>query len=130
MYVPLNKILLVEDEEDIRTIAQIALEDIGKFTVSYCGSGKEAIQQALMFDPDLILMDMMMPGMDGATTLKELRKYPSLTKTPIVFMTARAQKREITEYLELGAIDVIPKPFDPMTLATTLRQIWEKTHGP
>lgn len=124
----LNKILLVEDEEDIRTIAQIALEEIGKFTVQYCGSGKEALERVETFKPDLILLDVMMPGMDGLTVLQKLRKKPDFVHIPVVFMTAKVQANEITQYRVLGAADVITKPFDPLTLAQTLREIWKKQH--
>lgn len=125
----LNKILLVEDEQDIRTIAQIALEEIGNFTVRYCESGKEALSCVENFGPDLILLDVMMPEMDGLTVLQELRKNKNLIKIPVVFMTAKVQTNEVTQYLSLGAADVITKPFDPIKLAKKLQEIWEKNHG-
>lgn len=125
----LKKILYVEDEPDIRTIAQIALEDIGGFTVKFCSSGKEALEQAEAFEPDLLLLDVMMPGMDGPTTLQALRKKPTLTNAPAIFMTAKAQTAEIAEYRKLGVLDVIVKPFDPMSLAETLQDCWKKYHG-
>lgn len=122
----LNKILLVEDEEDIRTIARIALEKIGKFTVSYCVSGSEALEKVPDFLPDLILLDVMMPGLDGIATFKALRQIPELKETPIIFMTAKVQASEIADYFKLGALDVITKPFSPITLADNLRTIWKK----
>lgn len=125
----LKKILYVEDEPDIRTIAQVALEDIGGFTVKYCGSGREALEQAESFVPDLLLLDVMMPGMDGPATLQALRKMPKLVNTPAIFMTAKAQTAEIEEYGKLGVLDVIVKPFDPMRLAETLQDCWKKHHG-
>lgn len=125
----LKKILYVEDEPDIRSIAQIALEDIGGFLVKFCSSGKEALEQAEAFAPDLLLLDVMMPGMDGPTTLQELRKKPALANTPAIFMTAKAQAVEIAEYLKMGVLDVIVKPFDPMLLAETLRNCWKKNNG-
>jgi len=129
MAVPeLNKILLVEDEPDIRTIAEIALKDIGQFNVKLCCSGVEALQYAEQFGPDLILLDMMMPEMDGVETLKALQKKTALEKTPIIFLTAKAQTNEIQYYHELGALDVITKPFDPMTLAEKIRTIWKQHH--
>lgn len=123
---PLNRILLVEDESDIQTIANLALTAVGKFTVEICSSGKEAIEKAPSFNPDLILLDVMMPEMDGITTMESLRQIPQLVDTPIIFMTAKTQQSEIDNYKELGALDVISKPFDPITLSQTVKNIWEK----
>lgn len=120
----LRTILYAEDEEDIRSIAQIALEDIGGFTIRYCTNGEEVLAVAKTFVPDLLLLDVMMPGMDGPTTLKELRKIPTFTKIPAIFMTAKIQSEEINEYKTLGALDVISKPFDPITLAEQIKKIW------
>jgi two-component system, OmpR family, response regulator len=125
----LNKILYVEDEADIRIIAQLALETVGGFTLEVCGSGEDALRTGPAFNPDLILLDVMMPGMDGPGTLAALRKHPSLQNTPVIFMTAKVQPKEIQGYKELGALDVIAKPFDPMTLAEQVRTIWARTHG-
>ena len=125
----LNKILYVEDEADIRTVAQLALETVGGFTLQVWGSGEEAVKAGPDFMPDLILLDVMMPGMDGPTTLQALREQEGLRDVPVIFMTAKVQPNEIQQYKELGAIEVIPKPFDPMTLADQVRRIWEKSHG-
>ena len=125
----LRKLLYVEDEADIRAVAQLALEAVGGFTVELCSSGEEALQRAPVFQPDLILLDVMMPGMDGPTTLQALRAVPALSATPAVFMTAKVQPAEIAHFKSLGALDVIAKPFDPMTLAETVRQIWSRRHG-
>ena len=125
----LNKILYVEDEADIRTVAQLALEMVGGFTLEVCGNGEEAVRTGPIFNPDLILLDVMMPGMDGPTTLAALRQHPSLQNTPVIFMTAKVQPKEIQGYKELGALDVIAKPFDPMTLAEQVRTIWARAHG-
>lgn len=123
----LQNILYVEDEPDIQAVAQVALEMVGGFTLKVCSSGQEALEAVLTFTPDLILLDVMMPGMDGPTTMLELRKQPALAHTPMVFMTAKVQPGEISEYLALGASGVIAKPFDPMKLATEVRTIWEQT---
>ena len=120
-----KKILYVEDEPDIQAIAKIALETIGGFTVRICSSGREALETIGEFNPDCILLDVMMPGMDGPTTLKALRQLPGFATTPVVFMTAKVQPREVAEFKALGALDMIAKPFNPMTLASTLRQILE-----
>lgn len=125
----LNTILYVEDEPDIRTVAQLALETVGGFTLKVCGNGEEAVLAGPSFKPDLLLLDVMMPGMDGPTTLAALRKAPSLKDTPVIFMTAKVQPSEIQQYRDLGALDVIAKPFDPMTLADQVRDIWARANG-
>ena len=124
MTTPLTKILYVEDDADIRTIAKMSLEAVGGFTVQVASSGAEAIDIALDFMPNLILLDVMMPGMDGPTTMETLRKLPEFEKTPIVFMTAKVMQSEIARYKEIGALDVIHKPFDPMTLSDRVKDIW------
>ena len=122
----LSRILYVEDEPDIQAVAKIALENVGGFILKICSNGQEALQVAIEFQPDLLLLDVMMPGMDGPTTLTELRKIPELSTTPAVFMTAKVQPQEVELLRSQGAMDVIAKPFDPMTLAETVRAIWEK----
>ena len=121
----IDKILYVEDEPDIQTIAQIALSDIGGFTIETCSSGIEAIQKAEAFKPDLILLDVMMPEMDGPETLSKLKQLKNTATTPVIFMTAKVQPQEIEYYKSLGAVDVISKPFDPINLATHIRSIME-----
>jgi len=122
----LSRILYVEDDPDIQAIAMMVLETISGFTVQACSSGKEALEKAVAFQPDLILLDVMMPGMDGPETLKGLRNFPELQATPVVFMTAKVQPQEVQGYIALGAVGVIAKPFDPMTLAQELRDIWAR----
>jgi two-component system, OmpR family, response regulator len=113
----LQRILYVEDDPDIQVIAVMVLETISGFTIEACSSGSEALTKAVAFKPDLILLDVMMPGMDGPETLKGLRGFAELALTPVVFMTAKVQPQEVEGYLKLGAVGVIAKPFDPMTLA-------------
>ncbi|MET1256410.1 response regulator [Aliikangiella maris] len=125
----LQKILYVEDEIDIQKVAQLALEMVGALTVKVCSSGEEALQEAESFAPDMILLDVMMPGMDGPTTLKELRKISTLTHIPVAFMTAKVQPSEIEHFKSLGALDVIAKPFDPMELSNHVQKIWESRNG-
>lgn len=122
----LNKILYVEDEPDIQMIARVALENVGGFELLVCSSGPEAIEKAAAFRPDLFLLDVMMPGMDGPTTLAELRKIPQLEKTPVMFMTAKVQPQEVEFLKSLNVADVIAKPFDPMGLAGNIRDSWAK----
>jgi len=125
----LNKILYVEDEPDIQAVAQLALEAVGGFTVKICSSGQEALAQIEAYAPDMILLDVMMPGMDGPSTLKALRQLPACANTPVCFMTAKVQPQEVAHYKSLGALDVIPKPFDPMTLSAQVSAIWKRQHG-
>ncbi len=122
-------VLCIDDDEDILEIAKMCLETVGGLHVSCCNSGAEAIQLVREINPDLILLDVMMPDMDGPTTLIELRKQPQLDHTPIVFMTARVQPSEVQAYQALGASAVVPKPFDPMLLSSQINDIWVKCHG-
>jgi len=122
---PLNKILHVEDDLDIQNIANVTLTSIGGFVVNCCSSGAEALKVAKDFMPDLILLDVMMPEMDGPTTLATLREIPEIKNVPAIFMTAKAQTDEINSFLALGAIGVITKPFNPMTLPDEIRTIWQ-----
>ncbi len=121
----LQRIMYVEDEPDIQAVAKIALEMLGGFTVKICSSGQAALDEAVGFAPDMILLDVMMPGMDGPSTLQALRQKPELATVPVAFMTAKVQPAEVAHYKSLGALDVIAKPFDPMTLAQQVRTIWE-----
>lgn len=117
------RILYIEDDPDIRAIAELALEDVGGFTVRTCESGEAGLLEAPGFAPDLVLLDVMMPGLDGPETLQALRNDQGVRDVPVIFMTARLQESEVDHYLKLGALGVIPKPFDPMTLADTIRHI-------
>ncbi|QRX83622.1 response regulator [Glaciimonas sp. PAMC28666] len=123
----LVSIMYVEDDPDIQSIARLALESIGGFDVTIFGSGKEALAAINNGNrPDLILLDVMMPEMDGISTLTALRALPASAKTPTIFMTAKAQPHEIAFLRSLGALDVIAKPFDPMLLAQLIRKLWSK----
>jgi two-component system OmpR family response regulator len=122
----LDRIMYVDDEPDVRKVAKISLELVGKFTLCLCESGREAIAQAQGFRPDLILLDVMMPGMDGPTTLSALREIEATASTPVVFMTAKAQPAEIKRYRELGAVEVFTKPFQAMLLPDRLRELWRQ----
>ncbi|MCW9033573.1 MAG: response regulator [Alphaproteobacteria bacterium] len=120
----LSKILHVDDEADIREVAKLALEAVGGFNVETCSSGSEAVEKAPGFQPQLILLDVMMPEMDGPTTMAKLRELPGMESTPVIFMTAKAMPAEIEHFKQLGAIDVLAKPFDPMALAEQVRACW------
>ncbi|MDM5177967.1 response regulator [Massilia sp. DJPM01] len=122
----LSLVLYVEDDPDIQTVAQMALDMVGGLTLRTCGSGREALLAAAECKPDLLLLDVMMPGMDGPMTLSELRKLPNTASTPVIFMTAKVQASEVAYYRSLGALGVIAKPFDPMQLALQVRQLWDE----
>ena len=119
------KIMYVDDEADIRTIVQFSLEDEDDFELSICASGQEALETVGRFRPDLVLLDVMMPHMDGPTTLKRLHELPDFAHLPVVFVTAKIQPQEVSQFKAMGAVDVIAKPFDPMRLAENIRQIWK-----
>jgi CheY-like chemotaxis protein len=102
----------------------MALQAVGGFTVISCASGQEALSAAPDARADLLLLDVMMPGMDGPGTLKALRELPATAHTPVIFMTAKVQAAEVALYKALGALEVIPKPFDPMELSAQIRRVW------
>ncbi len=125
----LQKILHIDDEADIRQVARLALETVGGFTVESCASGAEALERVKEFDPDLILLDVMMPGLDGPATFRALRELPDLGEVPVIFVTAKAMPSELERFRDMGAAGVIAKPFDPMTLPDQLREIWDEKSG-
>ena len=123
----LSQILYVEDDPDIQIVAKIALEVVGGFSLKICSSGARALMEVQAgFVPDLLLLDVMMPNMDGPTTLAELRKLAATSATPVVFMTAKVQSSELAYYKSLGAIGVIAKPFDPMELSGQVARLWQE----
>jgi two-component system OmpR family response regulator len=125
----LTNILYVEDDPDIQAVAQIALEIVGGLSLKICSSGAEALAAINEgFNPDLLLLDVMMPNMDGPTTLAGLRQLPGTASTPVIFMTAKVQSSELDFYVSLGAIGVIAKPFDPMELSSQVRALWSKVN--
>jgi len=115
------RVLHVEDEPDIREVVKLSLALDPALTVKSCGSGAEALTEAATWDPDLILMDVVMPVMDGPELLAQLRRTTRTAAIPVVFMTARAQTKEVEQFLALGVAGVIAKPFDPTTLAASVR---------
>lgn len=121
----LKRILYVEDEADIRAIATMALQAVGGFVVVACESGAAALAAAAAAAPDLLLLDVMMPGMDGPSTLAALRRLPATADTPVIFMTAKVQSAEIAQLQALGTLGVIPKPFDPMQVSAEIRKLWD-----
>jgi CheY-like chemotaxis protein len=121
----LQRILYVEDETDIQQIVKLSLESVGRFTVQLASGLDEALATGPSFAPDLILLDYMLPEADGAAALQALRNEPALRDVPIVFVTARVQPHEIAGYRRLGALGVISKPFDPMTLPKHIGDLWQ-----
>jgi len=116
------RILHVDDEPDIREVVELSLGLDPDFTVRSCCSGSEGLAVAAEWEPDIILLDVMMPVLDGPATLARLRQNVETAHFPVVFMTARSQAREADRFRSLGAAGVIPKPFDPLKLAASLRQ--------
>ena len=119
----IQRILLVDDDPDIRRIAALALRYVGGFEVIDVSSGPEALEAAASRAPDVILLDVMMPGMDGPRTLAALRESQDTASIPVIFMTAKVQRNEVDRYRALGALGTIAKPFDPMTLHQELHDL-------
>ena len=128
MVPPLKHIICIDDEEDILQVTRLSLETLGGFQVSVCKGSANALLQASSLMPDLILLDVMMPGADGPSTLKIFQTDPVVAGIPVVFMTAKVQSTEVSNYLKLGAAGVIAKPFDPMTLSTQVEALWKAFH--
>ncbi|MBI1218015.1 MAG: response regulator [Rhodobacteraceae bacterium] len=120
----LPKILHVDDDLFIREIVRICLESVGGLAVEQCASGYEALERAPEVQPDLFLLDVMMPDMSGEDTLVALRALPEFATTPVIFLTALAHPAEIRKLTQAGAVGVITKPFDPMTLSTQVLELW------
>jgi CheY-like chemotaxis protein len=120
---PVSKVLLVDDDQDLLRIAQLSLCNVGKWKVLLAASGKDALKMAVEELPDVILLDVMMPQMDGLSCLKCLRQTPQTADIPVIFLTAKVQASEVDQYTALGAIGVIIKPFDPITLPHEIEEI-------
>lgn len=113
----MRHILIIDDEDDIREVAALSLESIAGWQVSMASSGAEGIQAAEKLHPDAILMDVMMPGMDGPTTFKEMQSHASLARIPVILLTAKVQGVDQRRFHNLGVAGVLQKPFDPLSLA-------------
>jgi CheY-like chemotaxis protein len=121
---PLNRICYVEDDEDIQRIVRMSLERVGKMTVAVVSDPTQAIATINEFRPDLVMLDWMMPVMDGPTLFRQLKLRPETRALPVVFITARASQRDLDELKTLGAAGTISKPFSPKDLPDQLRAIW------
>jgi CheY-like chemotaxis protein len=117
------KVLLVDDEADIRRIAALSLSGVGGMEVAQARGGSEGIRMAREDRPDVILLDMMMPGLDGPATFQALRSDPETSAIPVVFLTAKAMSAEVDRLRGMGARGVLIKPFDPMALPRLLREL-------
>lgn len=123
---PLQRVCYVEDDEDIRKIVRMSLERIGKLTVEVIGDPMVAIDAMKTFKPELVMLDWMMPGMDGPTLYRKMQEVPEVREVPVVFITAKASEKELSELRALGAAGTISKPFSPKDLPAQLRDIWER----
>lgn len=117
----MKKILIVDDDKNIRNILEIALEE--EWTVVAASSGEEALELAVTEQPQLILLDRMMPGMDGLSTLKELRSREMTKSMPVIFLTARVQTQDLEDYSGEGVLGLLSKPFDPLTLSDEINEL-------
>ena len=117
-------VIVIDDDEDIRNLSAMSLRNVGGYNVRTAERGQGGIELALAQVPDIILLDVMMPGMGGPEVLAQLREHPELGGCTVAFMTAKAQPQEISDLLDLGAADVITKPFDIMALPERVHAIW------
>ena len=124
------KVLIIDDDADIRSIARLSLSRLGGMEVVEAASGAEGVRKAQNEKPDVILLDMMMPAMDGSATLAALRSQPATATTPVIFLTAKAMRTEIERLRALGAAGVLIKPFNPRTLPGDVRALVESQLNP
>ena len=119
----MKTVLLVDDEDDIREVAQVSLEVTAGWSIAGANCGTDGIEKAKEIKPDAILLDVMMPDMDGPTTFQKMKEMPELAETPVILMTAKVQASDLEFFNELGVSGVIAKPFDPMSLAEQVKDI-------
>lgn len=117
----IQRVLHVDDDEDVRSIAQLALRDIGGLDVCTCASGQEAIDRVQEFAPDVLLVDSMMPDLSGEETVKRIRTLPGCSEVPVIFLTAVGHDNAMKTFRELKPAAIILKPFDPITLCDELK---------
>jgi CheY-like chemotaxis protein len=125
----LQSVLCVDDDPDICAVLEAALSLVSGLSVHIADSGERAIDLAYELRPDLILMDVMMPGLDGPCTVRRMRERSLIGRIPVIFLTGKVMRTEVANFLDLGAIGVIGKPFDPLTLGTELASIWRHPHA-
>ncbi len=118
-----HRILIIDDEDDIREVAALSLETVAGWDVEMASSGAQGLARAAEYHPDAILLDVMMPGMDGPSTFRELRRNPATAKIPVLLLTAKVQSNDQRRFADLGVEAVLFKPFDPLTLSTQIAGI-------
>jgi len=118
-----HRILIIDDEDDIREVAALSLETVAGWDVMTASSGAQGLARAIEHQPEAILLDVMMPGMDGPTTFRELRKNPATARIPVLLLTAKVQSNDQRRFADLGVEAVLFKPFDPMTLSTQIAKV-------
>ena len=123
---PLAKVCYVEDDEDIQRIVRMSLERIGKMTVEIVGDPAMAIDAITAFKPDLVMLDWMMPKLDGLALFRQMQQHPQISAIPVVFITAKASERDLDELMAMGVAATISKPVSPKDLPDQLREIWKK----
>ncbi len=121
----LRRVLYLEDDPSIAEIAVMAMQEFSNLEVLHCDRGQLAVEAFSEFDPEILLFDVMLPGMDGVQTLDAVRKLPGGADVPVIFMTAKAQTHEQQQYMDLGALSVIVKPFDAFMLGDQLKTLWQ-----
>ena len=124
----LTRILYADDEQDMQTIVEIIVQSTGDCDIKICDNGKQLLDCVEYYEPDLILLDVMMPEMDGLTTFMNLQADENTKNIPVIFMSAKAQIHEVNIFQNRGVIGVITKPFDPLQFFPDLKKIWEKSN--
>lgn len=124
----LKKILYAEDEPDVQTVVEMTIQAMSDYEIKICENGKKLLDCVGDYNPNLILLDVMMPEMDGLTTFKNLQQNENTKDIPVIFMTAKAQVHEVEKFKEIGALGVITKPFDPMSLCDEILEIWNNSY--
>ncbi len=124
---PLKKILYAEDETDIQTVVELTVQAMSNYKIKVCDNGQKLMDCVEDYQPDLVILDVMMPEMDGPTTFRHLKHNEKTQDIPVIFMTAKAQAHEVSDFKECGVIGVITKPFDPIKLCEKITKIWCET---
>lgn len=125
----LKKILYAEDEPDVQTVVELTIQSMSNYEIKLCDNGKLLLECVEDYNPDLILLDVMMPEMDGPTTFRNLQLNEKTKDIPVIFMTAKAQVHEIEIFKETGVFGIITKPFDPINLCNDIQKIWNEGNG-
>jgi two-component system OmpR family response regulator len=125
----LKRIMYVDDDPDLQDIVRLGLETRAGFTVTCCDSGNQALEEIRTFKPDLVILDMVLPGMSGLQLLERMRELRGVPWIPVIFLTSKIRPDQVEEYKELGVIGVINKPLNPLELRHQVRDIWERSPG-